>query len=65
MFAYIVVYTSSSGRYEAERSEAAEETGTEDGCERLFLVPVVLALFVWDAAEQQKEHNAFKLARKF
>ena len=59
------MYKSSSGTYEAERSEAAEETGTEDGCEGLFIAPVVVVLFVWDTAEQQKEHNAFKLARKF
>ncbi|KAJ7324060.1 hypothetical protein OS493_030233 [Desmophyllum pertusum] len=63
--ALFLIHRYNSGTYETERSEAAEDTGTEDGCDRSLTALVVLVLIVCDPAEQHEENNAFKLARKF
>lgn len=47
-----------------DRSEAAEDTGTEDGCERSLAVPGG-GFLACDPDELHDENNAFRLERKF
>lgn len=59
------MYISSSGTYDIDRSEAAEDTGTEGGCERLLPSAGEVIVVACDPVELHDENSAFKLVRKF